>query len=321
MSRTPASEEPAFASTALVALVVHALRERAPELLPANLERVDAIRQAHTPMALKRELLDRAWRALGGRFVFEIGRGLERFGANPILGALLRSDDAAVLLEKWRRYERYGHARHRTRVEREAEGDVVLRHYATSGPKPGATHDVFVLGVLVALLEAIGTPALRVALLPGDRVLVEGGQRRGVADEVFDAPTDRWQLAWKAPVPARTKEATVAPKGDALADRVRALLAADPARGWSLARVGGALGTSARTLQRRLAAEDTSFSELVRSVRVNEACRLLETTGHSLTEIGYLCGFSDAAHFSRDFRASVGASPSDFRTVVDRSRA
>ncbi|MAN60879.1 MAG: hypothetical protein CMI60_02925 [Parvibaculum sp.] len=55
------------------------------------------------------------------------------------------------------------------------------------------------------------------------------------------------------------------------------------------------------------------MSELVRAVRVREACHLLEVGELSLTQIGFWCGFSDSAHFSRDFKKSLGMPPSVYR--------
>lgn len=43
---------------------------------------------------------------------------------------------------------------------------------------------------------------------------------------------------------------------------------------------------------------------------------MIETTPHPMTVIAYVCGFADAAHFSREFRATVGATPTQFREVV-----
>ncbi len=307
-----------FASAPMVALVLHQLRARAPELIPAGLDRIDPIRQARSSLALKRDLLGKVHARVGSRFVFEMGRGLRELGLNPILQAFLRSRDGDVLLAKWRRYERYGHARHRTRMEPIGPGHFELHHYAMTGPAPGPAHDLLILGVMVALLDAVGAPELAASLEPGGRALVRDGEIVAAREEDYAGPTDRWTLRWRAGPgdveEARPPASTAAP--GRMAERIHALLGEDPARTWSLAAVARALGTSSRSLQRRLAGEGTSFSELVRAVRVGEACRLLESADASLTEIGYLCGFSDAAHFSRDFRASTGASPSDFRQVV-----
>ncbi|MEN1680433.1 MAG: AraC family transcriptional regulator [Planctomycetota bacterium] len=48
-------------------------------------------------------------------------------------------------------------------------------------------------------------------------------------------------------------------------------------------------------------------------VRVNAACILLRETPDSLESIASQTGYYDASHFSRQFRAQMGRSPSDFR--------
>ncbi len=319
------TESEAFASTSLVALVLEALRARAPQLVPEGAA-PDAIRAARSPMDQKRALLERALAELGGQFVFEIGRHIDAFEVLPVLQAFLRSPDGDVLLEKWSRFERYGHGRHRTRIERRGPGHVVLEHHATSGPAPGPAHDLFILGLVVALLERVGCAGLGVALLPGERELVGDGVRLDVPPDAFELGTARWELRWTPDAAPRSAAAGPAPSAvaadrTALGPRVREHLAKDPARSWSVGEMAKALSTSERSLQRRLGTEGTSFTALVRAVRVAEACRLLERPETSLTEIGYLCGFSDAAHFSRDFRASVGATPSEFRRVVAAGEA
>ncbi|SFI03184.1 AraC family transcriptional regulator [Modicisalibacter xianhensis] len=47
--------------------------------------------------------------------------------------------------------------------------------------------------------------------------------------------------------------------------------------------------------------------------RLSLACRLMHEPQASLTEIAVACGFADAAHFSRTFRARRGLSPRQWR--------
>jgi AraC-like DNA-binding protein len=54
-------------------------------------------------------------------------------------------------------------------------------------------------------------------------------------------------------------------------------------------------------------------SEFVHRTRVNHAKTLLAETDLTMTEIARSVGFGDPAYFSRQFRASVGVSPSAFR--------
>jgi AraC-like DNA-binding protein len=55
-------------------------------------------------------------------------------------------------------------------------------------------------------------------------------------------------------------------------------------------------------------------SEFVHRTRVNHAKTLLAETDLTMTEIARAIGFGDPAYFSRQFRASVGLSPSAFRS-------
>ncbi len=315
MSRRTPTTDDAFAHAGLVALILASLRQDAPELIPAELAAPDGVRRAHAPLHLKRDLLVLAWQTRGPRFVFDMGRCIEGFETHPILEAMLRSRDGDVLLEKWARYERYAHGRHRTRRLRAAAGDYELEHFARAGAPPTPAEDIFILGFLAALLERLALPDIGVGFSRRDRRLIEGGVRLEVGEEAFQGDTSRWRLTFAPGLHAISAAPAPADPGDA-AGCVRALLREDPARSWSVAQAARATGQSARSLQRRLAASGTAFAQLVREARVAEACRLLETTSHSLTEVGYAAGFSDAAHFSRDFRASTGATPTEFRVVV-----
>jgi AraC-like DNA-binding protein len=302
-----------FASGALVALVENALRARRPDLVGAA--RADRF-AAHSPLERKRALLDVAHRELGAGFVFGIGAEIAAFRGHPVLESFLGSSDGDVLLDKWSRFERYAHSRHRTRVERDASGAYAIWHYALRGRAPGPAHDLFVLGVVVALLEMLGVADLSVALMPGERGLVSGGRRLAFDARAMKGATDRWRIRFAATAKPRLHAAQRASGEETLPDTVRRLLAADPARSWSVTTVAALLGRSTRSLQRQLLAARTSYAELMRSVRVGEACRLIETTPHSMTVIAFVCGFADAAHFSREFRAATGATPTQFRDVV-----
>jgi AraC-like DNA-binding protein len=62
--------------------------------------------------------------------------------------------------------------------------------------------------------------------------------------------------------------------------------------------------------------EDMTFGDYIRKMRIDKAQNLIETTNHSLTEISYLTGFSDQAHFSRIFKLYTGKTPSAFRKTL-----
>ena len=71
---------------------------------------------------------------------------------------------------------------------------------------------------------------------------------------------------------------------------------------------------SQRTLQRRLAEYDLTFSDLADQVRYDIAREMLaEASGLSITEIGFQLGYDDPGSFTRAFRRFAGMTPSSFR--------
>ena len=75
------------------------------------------------------------------------------------------------------------------------------------------------------------------------------------------------------------------------------------------------MGVSPRTLRRRLGEEGWSYRELLASVRVERAKKLLETTAEPITAVGYRVGYDNASAFARAFRTQVGVSPSRYRRM------
>jgi YesN/AraC family two-component response regulator len=59
--------------------------------------------------------------------------------------------------------------------------------------------------------------------------------------------------------------------------------------------------------------ENLTFGNYIRKLRIEKAQHLIETSDHSLTEIAYLTGFSDQAHFSRIFKLYNGKTPTAFK--------
>src|ERR1041385_3887176 len=50
-------------------------------------------------------------------------------------------------------------------------------------------------------------------------------------------------------------------------------------------------------------------------LRMQYACRLLETTAMSVKEIAVVLGYDDAFYFSRQFKSVIGIAPSGYRMV------
>lgn len=81
----------------------------------------------------------------------------------------------------------------------------------------------------------------------------------------------------------------------------------------TLPEIAGMLNMSARSLNRYLEREGTSFREIAGRVNHELACERLATTDMSVTEIAYSLGFNDTSNFTRAFRSREGCSPGVYR--------
>lgn len=110
------------------------------------------------------------------------------------------------------------------------------------------------------------------------------------------------------------------PDRASVAARVRAIVAELLPRGDAgIDLAAEALGSSPRTLQRKLKEEGTSFTDLVDEVRCDLAKNHLRNGARPIAEIALLVGFSDQSTFHRAFVRWTGKTPGDFRRGPARS--
>ncbi|WP_250463600.1 helix-turn-helix transcriptional regulator [Microbulbifer litoralis] len=77
-----------------------------------------------------------------------------------------------------------------------------------------------------------------------------------------------------------------------------------------------ALGVSERYLQQQFRRRvGLTPMQLLKMVRFQKSLHGLTRSRVSLTELAHRCGYSDQAHFSRDFRTLAGVSPSEYRRL------
>jgi AraC-like DNA-binding protein len=100
-----------------------------------------------------------------------------------------------------------------------------------------------------------------------------------------------------------------------LPDKVKAIQARLLAgQKYGIDEVAMELNMSARTLQRRLAAEGQKFQTLLDSARCEMAQQYLTKSSLDLTEISFLLGYEESNSFNRAFRGWVGVSPTQWRS-------
>ena len=101
-------------------------------------------------------------------------------------------------------------------------------------------------------------------------------------------------------------------------ERVRRVLWSELAEAVpSLDGVAKALGASARTLQRQLREEQTTFAAVLAELRRELAPSLLRDGRLGVSEVAFLLGYEDPSAFQRAFRRWFGRSPRAFRSASD----
>lgn len=104
------------------------------------------------------------------------------------------------------------------------------------------------------------------------------------------------------------------PRAASLADRVRRSLAERLPDGEArAASVAAGLSMSVRTLHRTLAAEGTTFSQILDQYRHERAVQALADERIGIAEIAFALGFSELSSFYRAFRRWTGCTPAEYR--------
>ncbi|WAS91368.1 AraC family transcriptional regulator [Nannocystis punicea] len=245
--------------------------------------------------------------------------------------ALAHTADVGTMVRQFLRYQALYHDANDARLE--LRGELATLGHRLRGELPRSRHlSQFLLAVWTTKLRrATGRPELLTEVrlrdaAPRDATPLE---RSFAAPLRFDAEEDALvfprgvlELPVRGADPglARTLlpqlEHEVRSRGGEgafvaeLRARVQALLGGGDALAESVAR---ALGTSERTMQRRLREAGTSFRDVVDEVRREAALAQLGRRDATVTDIAFMLGFSDLSAFSRAFRRWTGASPSEYR--------
>lgn len=308
-----------FASNILFTLAV---RQLARQGIVATGGTEPAPTRGTVDLADKSSLLAAVYATHGALPILRIGQGIRESGPEPTLQALLKARNPMDLLVRWQRLERYVHSRHRVLLRGREGRQLLMEHVSTrNGEAPGSAEDLLILGLMLALFDAVGARGLTASLVGAGRefpVYRDGD----VLDPGRDvAATALWRVCWIGTAPGRDAAAAAAPplpfpvEDDVrlLVDRLMALVLADCTRPWTVDVLARQLGQSTRTLQRRLSAAGTSFGALLRTAQIRKATELLLEGRFSVAEVGLLSGFSDQAHFTREFKRRTNIPPGRYR--------
>jgi AraC-like DNA-binding protein len=104
-----------------------------------------------------------------------------------------------------------------------------------------------------------------------------------------------------------------APDAGRRVQQIITTLLAGPCRAVRIDIVAETMGTSVRTLQRRLRATGVTYSEVVQRARRTAAQQMLKDHSAGIATVARALGYSDPAHFTRAFQRWTGFTPRDFR--------
>lgn len=279
----------------------------------------------HASLASKTAVAEWVLDRHGPQALLKVGEAVPRMAFEPIGAALLAAKDGPDMIARWSRLERYVHTRHPIEVREVTVTSAVLAHLGDPDDPPSAAVDLVLAGVIAGLLKMVGCASLLLTMGEGESavdVIVDG--------EVLDLmprlphPTGLWQLGWR--VKEAAPDLSVPPLLDQpdkplgrLSREVARLIEQDLVAIPSLERLSRTLGQSARTLQRRLAADNLSLQAIRRAAQIRQASAMLIEGRVSLSAIGFICGFTDAAHFARAFVKATGMTPKAFRQATVRA--
>lgn len=246
--------------------------------------------------------------------------------ASPTLGDALR-----VQIENHHAFSSHG------RIWLRPSGDQLqlCQSFSSGFDDTWAQADHYLMMILVGLLRLGAGPEWRPA-----QVQFQTRERRTVRDvaalsnasiafgqsiSAITFPPELLRAPLRQPARARLPEQSLeawrasAPSEDfvgAVGQVVKTLSSAGCPR---VAQTAGALGTSTRTLQRRLAAGGVSHEALVERARLSTAATLLADTNTRILDVALDVGYADHAHFTRAFRRWTGTTPIAFRRARQTS--
>lgn len=298
-----------FASSAMVRILMAGMRQLGLEV-PAL-----PVRGGTVALDAKRRLLEAAVAQRGLGVLPHLGEGIAAIRGEAVHQALQPSRDAADLLARWCRLERYVHSRHR--IGYELKGGVVQVHHRSIRPDeaPLPQESLVVLGVIAAAFAEAGLRCVD-ARIAGVAVLPVTDEA-GLAECVRTGWGGRWTLQVESRAPAAVRAAPCVPAGaqgwPGVALDLARRIADDLGTPIALPQAARELGRAPRSLQRELAAHGLSFSGVLARVRCDHAAWRLVNSDGPVAEIGFICGFADQAHFTRTFQRETALTPAAYR--------
>ncbi len=148
----------------------------------------------------------------------------------------------------------------------------------------------------------------------GEIVYASGFNGVDLSGAALDTPLAAPDPSLLRVLEARALELAAALSTDDALEGVRRAVTRELEKGEPTAKhVAAVIGTSERTLHRRIAAEGTTFGRLVDQLRHKLALAYLGDRARSVTDVALLLGYSDGRAFARAFRRWTKMTPLEWR--------
>ena len=254
----------------------------------------------------------------------------EAIGHQPMFVAACYASDYRDGLGRIARFKRFTMPERIDIEERHGEARITKRWFYSPGPEPATSVDVS-----LAFLLSLGRRGTGKQLVPLRIELTrDGGATEGQEEFFgcpirFGAPADALIMRSSdldRPFPGHNAELMeiLTPALDealgrlqprsSFSERVKVVLKRRLASGRpDISAVARDLGTSERTLQRRITEEGSTFRTLVQDSRRELGHRLLSGYATDMAEVACLLGFQDVTSFYRAFRGWEGTTPQAWR--------
>lgn len=251
--------------------------------------------------------------------------------SSSLLYLLINSSSPKELMEKVNRYDRYFHPDRRVVLVESGTDCVIVENASLVDDVPWPAEELFLCGALKCMLDRIGCEGVQVQWLcassPDLRQILNGME---IPVAGLGAYT-RWKFFWQKHVRnghiagldaflSRYMEPFNIPSKTNIIERVERILSIDLGTRPGMDVMAEMLGMSVRSFQRKMHEEGTTYTRLFSELRIKVASRMLRQSDGSVTEIGFLCGFRDSSHFSREFKKVQQVSPRRYRELFKDRR-
>jgi AraC-like DNA-binding protein len=301
-----------FASAAMLR-VMHAGMRRLHIDSPAQ----QWLRTATIPLDAKRQLVGSVLAQRGVGALVQLGQGVHDITEDSTMPLLVHLGQPLRMLQAWLHLERFVHSRHRLQQTLVNACTVEHRHVSlVKDTRPSPAEDLVVLGVLIGLLERCACSQVQARLEYGGVAwpLADAATLAGLGHAYAQAKTSAWCLTWQAPLTG-LQPAPAAPSAQptSVYQQAVAWLKEQGEQTVTIDQLAHHTGISVRTLQRQLLLEGTRFVDIVAKVRTERASQLLAHSTMALAQVGFASGYTDQAHFCRDFKRHLGLTPHQYR--------